>query len=390
MRCSLLCFFLLWAAPAAAQSPSVRGYYLHLGMGITSGPFTDRNLLDVQRLRLMSDMSVGLLALDAAYEHVLQLSTGSLAGGAGFAGALGTARTGGDWIPLQGSIASGTHAEWRHRFDRLSIEYATDKFALTVGRQPISWATTLFLTPADPFTPFDPSEPFREYRAGVDAARVRFFPGPFTEVEAVVRPAKTAVGNTVTALGRIRAAVGRWEFAGWAGAVHDEASASISATLTVRGAGVRGEGVMRRENGVTIVRAAAGVDRSWNVFGRTLYAVLEYQRDGFAAVDASQLPTVATSAPSLRGELLTLSRHAMAGQISYTLHPLVSVSGLALWSLSDGSVLLAPGLSYSASGAVSLQAGAFAGFGAETSGPFPGSEFGAVPVIGYVALTGFF
>lgn len=390
MRRALTGVLLLCAVPLSAQTPSVRGYYLQVGIGIDSSPYTERSLFDVQRLRLMSSLSIGNVTFDAAYEHVLQLSTSSISSSGGFAGGLGTARSSGDWIPLQGTIADGEHAEWRHRVDRATVEYAVNSFELTVGRQPISWATTLILTPADPFVPFDPSEPFREYRAGVDAARVRFFPGPFTEVEAVVRPAKTPVGNTVTALGRVRTAVGRWEFAGWAGAVHDEPSVSAGATVTLQGAVLRGEAVLRRENDETVFRAAAGADRSWSVAGHTLYVAVEYQHDGFGAANASQLPAAALSPAAQRGELLTYSRHAMALQASYDLHPLVGASALALWSLSDGSVLVSPGVSYSASGSVSLRVGAFAGFGRETAGAFPGSEFGAIPVIGYVALTGFF
>ena len=54
--------------------------------------------------------------------------------------------------------------------------------------------------PADPFAPFDPADPFRDYRAGVDAARVRIFPSAFSEIDGAVRIAEYGGSRTTTAL----------------------------------------------------------------------------------------------------------------------------------------------------------------------------------------------
>ncbi|MGD2135946.1 MAG: hypothetical protein PVF27_07295 [Gemmatimonadales bacterium] len=393
MRAVVL-LLVLGAAPAAAQHPRLSGYYLNVGMGIDAGPFNSSSAFDVQRLRVMGNADLGPVRVDVAYEHVLSLSSSSLAGASGFAGGLGTARTGGDWLPLQGTIERGEHAQWRHRVDRLAVSYAAGALELSLGRQPVSWATTLLLTPADPFVPFDPSEPFREYRAGVDVARVRFFPGPFTQVEAVFRPTETTAGavvdTTFTALGRAQTAVGRWELAAWGGVVHDEWAGALAATATVSGAVLRAEGVVRFVNDEPVLRAAVGVDRSFVVAERTLYMVVEYQHDEFGAAQPSEIPAVALSAPAQRGELLVVSRDAAALQASYQVHPLVSASALGLVSLSDGSVLATPAVSYLFSDEVTLSGGVFAGFGEETTGLLPASEFGIVPLVAYVAATAFF
>ncbi len=374
---------------ARAQLPVVTGYALNVGLAIDDGPFNDRGLFDTQRLRLMTAPTVGALAWDLAYEHSASVS--SAAGGPSFAAGIGQARSGGEWLPLQGMVEETEHLSWRHRVDRLAVTFALEHVEVTVGRQPISWATTLSLTPADPFVPFDPSEPFREYRAGVDALRLRVFPGPFSEVDVVVRPGEYAGDETLTALARGRGAMGRWEVAGWAGVVHDDAAASLAATVTLGGAVVRAEGVLRRSEGETVGRWSVGADRSFVVAGRTLYVVLQYQRDGFGAAGADDLPAVALSTPMRRGELQVLGRDVGALQASYALHPLVSASALALWSVGDGSVLAAPAVTYSVSGEATAGAGVFAGFGDGLTGPgLPGSEFGVVPLMGYVSLTLFF
>jgi hypothetical protein len=65
---------------------------------------------------------------------------------------------------------------------------------------------------------------------------------------------------------------------------------------------------------------------------------------------------------------------------------------LALSNLRDGSLLLAPGVTWSAADEVSVRAGIFAGLGRRATAPPPrlGSEHGATPLVGYVALSVFF
>jgi hypothetical protein len=358
-------------------------------LGAAEGPFTAAGVQDFQRLRLMLAPARGALALDLAYEQLLTLaSTPDLAA---LGGSLGRPARTGDWLPLQGTIAEGDHATWRHRVDRLALTATRAIGELALGRQPISWATTLFLTPADPFAPFDPADPFREYRAGVDAARVRAFPGAMSELEAVVRPATFDSVTMVTALARGRIAVGRVELAGWGGALHDRAAGALAATVTVAGAVLRGEAELRQEGDSTVLRMAVGADRSFEIAGRTLYLLAEYQRDGFGAADAGELPAVLGSAPYRRGELQVLGRDELMAQATYQAHPLVRLEALGLWNAGDGSALLAPALSYDALTNLGLRLGTFVGIGpGRTSAGLPGSEYGVVPVTGYLSGSLFF
>jgi hypothetical protein len=376
------------ARPLTAQQ-EFRGYALNVALGAAAGPFSDAGLQDFQRLRLMLAPSRGALTLDLAYEQLLTLTTTS--GFQVLGSALGQPAGTGDWLPIQGTIAEGRHATWRHRVDRLSLKVARPLGELVVGRQPISWATTLFLTPADPFAPFDPADPFREYRAGVDAAQVRVFPSAMSEVNAVVRPATFDSATTMTALGRGRIAVGRIELAGWGGVLHGRGAGAIAATLSVAGAVVRSEATLRREGETTVVRVAAGADRSFEIAGRTLYLLAEYQHDGFGAAGASDLPGVLGSAPYRRGELQVLGRDEVMAQATYQIHPLVRLEALSLWNLGDASALLGPAMAYDPLENLGLRLGAFVGLGAgRTAAGLPGSEYGAVPTAGYLSASYFF
>lgn len=378
---------------ARAQQRVFHAYLLNVGLWNDRNSLIDRQGSDFQRVRLMASPRWGAVSADVAYESFLTLFTRA---GSPFAGTLG-APSSDEWLPLQGTIASGSHSRWTHRVDRLAVQYATSRVEVTVGRQAISWATTLFLTPADPFAPFDPSDPFREYRAGVDAARVRVFTGAFSDVDGVVRIADTPLGRKVTAAVRAKGMLGGVETSGWAGTVFGEAAAAAAATVTAGGAAFRGELEVRRSGGETIARGTVGVDRSFEVAGRTLYAVAEYQRDGFGAASANELLASANSAPAQRGELQVFGRDEIATQVTFQLHPLVSLEALSLLNLDDASVLFAPAVSWSAGANLTLRGGAFIGVGQEvnpmTAGPIatlPGSEYGPVPLTLYVSAAAFF
>jgi hypothetical protein len=375
--------------PLAAQRLDLQGYALNVLLAADSGDFGPGGVQDFQRLRLMASPTFGRVALDLAYEQLLTVR--SNANLATLGQNLGEPAGGGAWLPLQGTLEQGAHALWRHRVDRLSVTVNAGPAEVSVGRQPISWATTLFLTPADPFSPFDPTDPFREYRTGVDAARVRLFPSAMSELDAVVRPATFGSDSTLTALGRGRVAFGRFEVSGWGGVLYDEGAGALAATVTLAGAVVRTEGTLRRTNGTSVMRLAVGADRSFNVAGRALYLVVEYQHDGFGAADAAGLVGTITSAPYQRAELQVFGRDEVALQSTYQIHPLVSLEALGLWNAGDGSVLAAPAVSWNALTEVGIRGGVFLGFGnGATAAGFPGSEYGSVPRTGYVAGTVFF
>jgi hypothetical protein len=382
----------LAATAAHAQEPVVRGYYLNVASASGSSAYGAGGASDFQRLRLMIAPAAGPLRIDVAYEHTLLYAQNASA-------ALGALTPGSqpssinrldlDW-PV--GINLGHDVQWRHRLDRLSATLTAGGAELRVGRQTISWANTLFLTPADPFSPFDPSDPFREYRGGVDAVRLQLFPSAFSAAEVVVRPERTPVGRTLTALARGKLSAGGWDLSAWGGALHDRAAAAAAVTRTLAGAALRGEITLRRDaGGHTITRFAVGADRRWSVLRRDLYLVAEYQHDGYGAARPGDLAAVGASLPYVRGEMQVAGRDVAALQATYQLHPLVSAALLTLADLHDGSVLFGPGLSYSVSDAVGLRAGAYLGVG-RGPGPVgaPGSEFGGVPRTGYVALSAFF
>jgi hypothetical protein len=378
----------LLAAPAHAQ-PLLKVYGFTLGGPVSDGSGGVQSLASFTRLRLMAGAEAGALTVDAAYEQSLLAVSDAPPGFPALVP--GAARGVGDWLPLDGVLWTDPNAAWRNRVDRISLSSALGPAHVTAGRQAISWATTLFLTPADPFAPFDPADPFREYRTGVDAARVQGYPGPFSQLDLVVRPADTPVGNTLTALARVLAKRGVWDLSAWAGALHDQPAAAVGAAGTIGGSALRFEAELRRVPDQSPVwRGAAGLDRRFALWGRDLTVVVELQHDDFGASFAGQLPEVAASDPARRGELQVLGRDELAAQASWQVHALAALELVTLVNLHDGSALWAPGVSISASEWLSVRLGADVGSGPGTPGAPPASEFGASPSFGYLSLSAYF
>ena len=382
----LLLFVPRWAEP---QSDPFTFYYQGVPLWIDPTDFTPGGVRLFNRFRMSAEGSFSEFSFEAAYEHVLTLRQGDLGAGIFVGGVPG----GGEWLDLQWTLAESEHLLWQHRFDRLRVGWSpTSTLQVDVGRQAMSWATTLFLTPADPFSPFDPADPFRQFRAGVDAARLRFYPSPLSEIDVVLRPTTTDVGTEMTALARGLTTFRGWELSGWGGVLYDEATGSAGVAGSLGASAIRGEAVVRKLAGELRLRGTVGFDRRFRIRGRDLFLVVEYQHDRLGAATADEYPALFESEPFRRGELQVIGRDETALQASLEIHPLWGLSGLMLWNLGDGSATVSPSFSYSASDNATVSGGFFLGLGDSTpteDRPIP-SEYGLLSVTVYLSASLFF
>jgi hypothetical protein len=377
-------------SPVVAQGSRLSGYYQNVGSISGKLGTGGTAYADLERLRLMATPARGALEAELALEHTLDWQSANAAAQA--FGLLSSTRAGDDWLGIDWTIHDGRTLVWRQRVVRVNVGLSRGTWSLRVGRQAISWGTTLLLTPADPYAPFDPADPFREYRRGVDAARVQWYPDPQSVVDVVARPASTPYGNTLTALARGMTTRHGWELSAWGGSVHDAAGGGAGLTRSVGASALRAEVALRQgSGGVPVVRGAIGLDRRVTLAGRDLYAVIEYQHDGFGAASAAALPAVARSRPAERAELQVLGRDEAATQLTYQIHPLVGLELLALWNLRDGSGLVAPAATVSLSDEVCARAGLFLAAGPAGPGLLaPASEYGPLPAGAYIAVSAYF
>ncbi|MYD72348.1 MAG: hypothetical protein F4W89_16635 [Acidobacteria bacterium] len=380
--------------PADAQTNWLSGYLQTVPLFSSSTILADAAVSNFNRLRLTVEPSVGPFDLEVAYEHAATFRQSAGEASLGLGGLSGVPG-GGEWFDLQRTVTGDPteRVHWLHRFDRLNVSWSpSSTVELSVGRQAVSWGTTLFLTPADPFVPFSPTDPFRVFRGGVDAARLRMYPGPLSEIDVVFRPTRTLAGEEVTLLARGLTTVLNWELSGWGGTLYGHAAGAVGLAGGLGAWAVRAEGVVRDYDGTVVGRGTVGIDRNWVVSGRNLGIVMEYQRDGRAAATPDRFEPILESNEFARGEYQVFGRDEMAMTITWEAHPLLSLSGLALWNLNDRSVIIAPGFSYSASDNTTFAGGVYVGRGA-TDAPedqLLASEYGLVGVTGYLSLTWFF
>jgi len=377
------------ALPAGAQTRPFTGYLQAVPLVSGPTPSTDGGAAGFSRFRISTEPVVGDVSFNVAYEHVATVQREDTFTGLGLDAVPG----GAEWLELQWTIADTEHAVWRHRFDRLAIGWTpTRSVQLSVGRQVVSWGTTLFLTPADPFAPFDPADPFREFRAGVDAARLRVYPGALSEIDVVVRATKTTFGEKTAALARGLTTWRGWELSGWGGSLYGDAAGAVAATGALGRWAVRGEAVVRDRDRRAIFRGTIGLDRQFQIRDRDFYVVVEYQRDGLGAASPDGYFSLVHSDTFARGEHQVLGRDETVVQASYRVHPLWTLAVLWLSNLNDGSALVAPSVAYAASNEASISAGVFVGIGDDrvtASRPLP-SEYGLAGTTAYISLSWFF
>ncbi len=300
--------------------------------------------------------------------------------------------------------------------DRASLRVSLPNLDVTVGRQPINFSKALFFNPLDAFLPFDPRAFDRDYKPGVDAVRLQVALGLTTGLEVVGALGPTLqVDRTVGAvstqggfidatrkgaalLGRVFTTLGHVDLSLQAGKVYGGLVAGLGGAGELFGLGWRSELTVFRvdpaepstflpdgrghfpevrllDDGVSLV---VGVERR---FESELFLALEVFHNGLAAQDN----LILSGARIALGQTQSLSRDLAAVTASYPLTPLWSVSLAALGSLSDGSLLLTPGIKWSAGSELEVLAGALVGLGARPrldpalGAKVPQTEFGTYP-----------
>ncbi len=311
-------------------------------------------------------------------------------------------------------------------FDRLNLKLTLGRVDITLGRQAIHFGKAWFWNPLDTFLPFDPASFDRDYKPGVDAARVDLSLGESSGLNLIAAPGRTltydlgsgkaesgeekvdASFHGTSLLGRAYTTLRGWDLSLQGGKVYGGYQVGGGFSGDLFSLGIRGEvsytfateaepeKILTPEGEIQEVdlvpshfRAVVGVDRRWD---NSLYLAAEYFFNG-AGDDDDLL------APSLRlslGETPNLSRHLVGLLVRYDFLPILTGSLSVILAPGNSSALLSPGLSISVSDNVSADFGALIGLGPrpeEGEGllyPRPVSEFGTYPQVIYLQYKHYF
>lgn len=353
--------------------------------------------LSLWRFRLMADAKpTEDLTIDAAYEQRVSLSSGSTAlGGFGVLPALTSAPY--RIRQLDWSFVSGESYQWRHEIDRLAAEYKLSSLSVTVGRQAIGWGRGVMFSAVDLFAPFSPLEIDREWRRGIDAARLEVTFNPQLSADAVA-----ALGDSVDTsafVGRVRGYRGTADFELVGGWRARDLMAGVTSSAVVGDAEVHGELAVFRApaalpaGGQFDARLAikALLGGSYRIAaGNGVLVVAEYHYSGFGAADAGAiLPLLAN--PSFatrfaRGDTQLLGRHAIALVATYEVSPELALALRWLQSPVDGSGVATPTATATLSDRLAVLGAIFVPYGSAPTGTTLQSEYGATALTGFVQL----
>ncbi|MFO7592901.1 MAG: hypothetical protein R6X15_02500 [Pseudomonadota bacterium] len=87
----------------------------------------------------------------------------------------------GNWLDEEGAETS---TRVGYEIDRVLYRQRLDNFTLGVGRQPIDWGSGRFWQPLNVFGAFSPTDLDTDFKPGIDAATLDWYPSPFSSLTA--------------------------------------------------------------------------------------------------------------------------------------------------------------------------------------------------------------
>ena len=279
-------------------------------------------------------------------------------------------------------ISEGSDSAILHRLDRLWVGYTSEKAVVRLGRQALSWGNGLAYAPMDLVNPFDPASIDTEYKVGDDMFYAQYLQDNGNDVQAAYVFRRNLLTGEVDA-DQATAAV---KYHGFAGEGEYDLLVARSYGDAVLGLGVgRGIGgavwnadlVITDTDLDTYVQFVTNLMYSWVWADKNMSGAIEYYYSGFGQKDGLYDPLSLAGNPDLRkrltrGELFTLGRHYLSGNVMIEVTPLWTVTPTVLVNITDPSGLLQLVTSYSLSDNMT-----FLGSINLPLGP-SGSEFGGI------------
>lgn len=325
-----------------------------------SGPYWDGQ----GELRLKNELTMGKrLKLETHYELVDQTGDTSAArNGLGLSSTTGIMRlligqeVNDDrrLMNLTRILDEGDRHVAYHRLDRLNLTHSASWGTLRLGRQALTWGNGLIFNPMDLFNPFAPTTVLRDYKVGDDMVHLQI-PLGTGEAQFLYLPRRDPQSGDIADDQSSYAS--KWHFPVAGMEIDFMAARHFSDLLIGAGAtGYLGGAAWRFDSLYTLLdmddeqdgfwQVVANMDYAWGWFGKNIYGLIEYCYNGLGYTDEYHK---ALADPVLldrlsRGELFTLGRHYLAGQLQIELHPLLQSHWSAIVNLVDSSLIFQPQL----------------------------------------------
>ncbi|MCY3623927.1 MAG: hypothetical protein OXH68_19730 [Gammaproteobacteria bacterium] len=281
-------------------------------------------------------------------------------------------------LDLTWEVDRGDRHRLLHRFDRFALKYRSSRWAVTVGRDAVSWGSGVVFHPMDLFNPFAPTTVDQDYKAGDDLVRIErlFDDGSDLEMLAVARHGEVE-GGTASVAFKYRTLLGSTELDLLAARHYGGDVVGLGLRTPIGGALVRSDLVAVDDGAGWTYSGVVNVDYSFPVAQSSVHVFAEYFRNGFGVPglpeDLDRLPDALTDRLG-RSEMFTMMRDYAAVGAQFRWHALVNQSISVIANLHDASKVLQTTVGYDASDAVRLQVGVIKPMGGH------GDEFGRLGV----------
>jgi hypothetical protein len=263
--------------------------------------------------------------------------------------------------------------------DRMYVDYQQGNMNFTLGRQRIAWGTSLVWNVIDLFNPMSILDFDYEEMPAADAARVQYYTGPVSRLEAAYKPGKDIYGTTVAGLWGFNAR--QYDFFLLAAFVNNRRAMGGAWSGDIRGGGFRGEvlfidsprksfrdpdaaNIYLQKNNIMFTLVLSGD----YTFSNSLYLHSEVLFNNFGITEEGGLYFY----QALAAGMYSPARWSLFQEVSYDLTPLLRGSFFLMFNPCDYSALLAPSLSYSLTTNTELYLMGYLGSGSETT------EFGSL------------
>jgi hypothetical protein len=292
-----------------------------------------------------------------------------------------------------------------HNLDRFSATIKMKFGDLTLGRQPIAWGSAKVINPTDIIAPFSFYDLDKEERFGVDAARLRIPLSDLSELDLGYVVGHHFEFDRSAFFLRSKVHVLQTDVSLLLVGFQEDLLFGCDLARSIGGSGVWLEAAYvlpdALRSGVeprppAYARLSAGIDRS---LSGSLYGFLEYHFNSAGAALPSGYAALFTQPAYTRGTDYLLGRHYLNLGANYQLSALVTVTGLVIWNVTDGSLAVAPQADYNISENIYLGGGVYLGlgrrpetslFGGPAAPPVLRSEFGSYPDFAYVSFRVYF
>ncbi len=264
--------------------------------------------------------------------------------------------------------------------DRLYLDYMTQSWQITLGRQRIAWGTCLVWNIIDLFNPMSYLDFDYEERPGSDALRFQYFTGSLSRVEVAVKPDKSKDKQVFAFLWAthiteydIYLLLARW---------HNNTTLGMALSGYIKDAGFRAEFRWNAPQNKTRPLPLLATD-DWKLvlsvdytFSNSFYIHSEVFHNYNGLTDKIGI----YHNEVLQTGLPTLARWSLFQEFAYDLHPLVRANVFMMYNPDDGSKLFGPSLSWSVGSNLDLYVISFLTKGSNTS------EFGSLGRANYLRL----